>query len=35
MAEATVGHLIAQMVGRSLDDMYPHIPHAMAHRCSK
>ncbi len=29
MAEATVGHLIAQMVGRSLDDMYPHIPHAI------
>ena len=29
MAEATVGHLIAQMVGRSLDDMYPHIPHTI------
>lgn len=29
MAEATVAHLIAQMVGRSLDDMYPRIPHAI------
>jgi ribose transport system ATP-binding protein len=29
MAEATVAHLIGQMVGRSLDDMYPRIPHTI------
>ncbi len=29
MAEATVAHLIAQMVGRSLDDMYPYTPHTI------
>lgn len=29
MREATVQHLIEQMVGRSLDEMYPHLPHAI------
>ena len=27
MREATVPHLIGQMVGRSLDEMYPQVPH--------
>lgn len=27
MRDATVPHLIEQMVGRSLDEMYPHVPH--------
>ncbi len=29
MPEATVQHLIEQMVGRSLDEMYPHLPHTI------